>query len=426
MSVAPETDPYADVPMLESPQWLASGLIGPYTAGYSAQLVLFGLFSAQFLAFVSSGEFSRLPRRLSKVVLLALYGLNLAYTGVVWWEQYRTGFRVLHQDRDLVSILELDYVFNIIPLLGGLVAALTQCYLTFRAGNFISNHRARYVFYGWMGLLVALALAGAGLVTGLGFLLNIRGGTTVLPLSWNSAACIWLSATATTDLSISLALAYSLRKRIKNFNGTTDSLLKQLIYLALRTAAYTAILSIAGLIVAAVYKDSDYGTTNIHIALWLPLPALYGSSVFTTITASRRAIAYSIGGVSTYPGPVASTGMTGINPLQSGRHSLTAVPPHLKRDSRRFSAFNGVVSGVPMRSPTPPAPAANRNSGKFSIKVVTEVERKEEREAYEEIRLTLGKRDSVARWLQKRDGEDEGDDEDEVLVDKEEKVDSLV
>lgn len=57
---------------------------------------------------------------------------------------------------------------------------------------------------------------------------------------------IYLSCLAACDLSITVALGVGLRSRIAGFSHQTDSILRQLIWLALRTAAYTTFLAIVG------------------------------------------------------------------------------------------------------------------------------------------------------------------------------------
>lgn len=76
-------------------------------------------------------------------------------------------------------------------------------------------------------------------------------------LHWTSSAAIWLWSSAVADVSISLAAAYSLKSRIVGFNRETDSLLRTLIFIVLRTAAYTAILSVVGAVIESVYKDDQ-------------------------------------------------------------------------------------------------------------------------------------------------------------------------
>lgn len=77
----------------------------------------------------------------------------------------------------------------------------------------------------------------------------------VFIMHWASSAAVWLWSSAIADVSISLAAAYSLKSRIAGFNRETDSLLRTLIFIVLRTAAYTAILSIVVAAVESVYKD---------------------------------------------------------------------------------------------------------------------------------------------------------------------------
>ena len=77
----------------------------------------------------------------------------------------------------------------------------------------------------------------------------------VFIMHWASSAAVWLWSSAIADVSISLAAAYSLKSRIAGFNRETDSLLRTLIFIVLRTAAYTAILSIVVATVESVYKD---------------------------------------------------------------------------------------------------------------------------------------------------------------------------
>lgn len=72
-------------------------------------------------------------------------------------------------------------------------------------------------------------------------------------------------ASCVADVSISIACGWSLRARIAGFNPATDSLLRHLMSIAFRTAAYTAIFSLVSAILATVYNDS---TLNSYIVYW--------------------------------------------------------------------------------------------------------------------------------------------------------------
>ncbi|GAA5836189.1 hypothetical protein JCM11251_007391 [Rhodosporidiobolus azoricus] len=443
---SPADDRYADVDLRGAPGWLAAKLIGPYIAGYSTHLLLVGLFAQQFFSFCSSGDFSRLPRKASKVALAVLFAMELLYTGIIWWEQFTISIK---QGRTVEDIIQLDAIWNALPLLAGWIGAFTQGFLAVRAASFISSRSCKIAFYSWIAFLVVVGLFGSTTTCALGTLWYIRGGLAVLPIGWNNAVAVWLASAAAADLSISIALAISLHQRRAGFSAATDWLLGQLMWVGLRTAAYTAILSLAAAVVAACFTDGEYATTNIVCALWLPLPALYGISLFTTVTSSRRAIAASIGcgpsmamrdsfvrrsvsGVAVGGAQDLLTDYTGF----SARRSIGggAFGDESKRDSIRFG---GVVSGVPnvtsitplFRAPTAGAPrpprddssspshVQSRNSGKFSIKVTREVERCVEDAAYEEIRVGLGKEEEVRRWL-KRELDDDEQVEDSVFGDK--------
>lgn len=88
---------------------------------------------------------------------------------------------------------------------------------------------------------------------------NLAGADDVpsLALDYNTASALWLWSSAVADLSNSLAFARALGSRIHGFNETTDTLLRRLIFLAVRTASYTTILSIAGAIANSIWGDDD-------------------------------------------------------------------------------------------------------------------------------------------------------------------------
>ncbi|GAA5858329.1 hypothetical protein JCM8547_004653 [Rhodosporidiobolus lusitaniae] len=238
------------------------------------------------------GRFSTLPRKQSKHVLYALFILNFVYSALVFEEAFGLAVR---QDRTIARIIEASYQWNLLPLISGWTSALVQVSLMLRAGRFISNVTCRWVFYVWIALLVTCVLFFSTFTSALGFLFNTKGGEAVLFFDFNRAVAIWLSCAAGCDISISLALAYSLRARIAGFNIRTDGLLKKLVWIGLRTALTTTVLSVAGAVVAAVWQDGDYATTDLNLAFWLPSLPVYCLSFFSTLSSSCRAIITTIG-----------------------------------------------------------------------------------------------------------------------------------
>lgn len=158
----------------------------------------------------------------------------------------------------------------------------------------IASRPWRLFFWAWQGCVIALVLAASGIVTADGCLVRLplsfphaRSGRDVLPtsledgpsptssslaqynlagltgdvptlaLDYNTASAVWLWSSAVADLNNSLAFARALSSRIHGFNETTDHLLRRLIFIAVRTASYTTVLSIAGAVANSVWGDDD-------------------------------------------------------------------------------------------------------------------------------------------------------------------------
>ncbi|GAA6040973.1 hypothetical protein JCM8097_000518 [Rhodosporidiobolus ruineniae] len=277
-------DPYADVLAPQAQDWLAPRVVGPYIVGYIFALYLGGVFLQQCISYHLGGEFSTLPRRSTKQVLVALFVLNLAYSGLVFEEAYG---------------------------LAGWTGAFAEAAMAVRAASFIPNRTVKSCFYVWMALLLINVVLWSSMACGLGFIITIRGSIYLPIFDWNNSMSVYLACAAAADTSISVALAFSLRSRIAGFNRHTDSVLEQLIWLALRTALFTTLLSIGGAVVAGVYNTVSFETSTINSPFWLPLPPLYGLAYLTTISSSRRAITTTLGG--------GGGGVVGPTPAQTVR-----------------------------------------------------------------------------------------------------------
>jgi len=99
-----------------------------------------------------------------------------------------------------------------------------------------------------------------------------------------------LFSSAATDLSISLACAWALRSRIRGFSPETDTLLRRLTFIFVRTAAYTTIASLLAAILFAVYKEDDLNA-YIAYATWTPgvrPPALLSTRPSVTRSCRHR------------------------------------------------------------------------------------------------------------------------------------------
>ncbi|BGP16840.1 hypothetical protein JCM10213_003340 [Rhodosporidiobolus nylandii] len=315
------SDP-SDFEILSAPQWVVTAMVGPVMAGYQAQLILFGVFFCLFADYALSGELAQ-HSKTNRIILWISFLLNFVYTCFVWEETYNAG---VSQKRTLDDFYNGTPQWNALPLLSALIAAFSEAYLTFRAVGLFTNRTAKLVFTGAMSVLIALVVMGGCIVFADGMLYAQGADDEDLTIPWNTGVSIWLWSSALADVVLSASLAYNLRKRIAGFSTQTDGLLRKLVHVSVRTASYTAIVSLVGAIVATIWQDDDIKTTEINIAFWTPAAALHGIALFTFSSAGRRHIANRLGssqspskGVGAFspPGAAATGGGANAIALQS-------------------------------------------------------------------------------------------------------------
>ncbi|BGP27117.1 hypothetical protein Rt10032_c12g4856 [Rhodotorula toruloides] len=285
-----------DVPMPEAPQGLADIVLGPSQVGYQVQIFGFGVFCTLFCLYAATGELRR-HQRAGQLVLIASLFLNLVYTACIFYESYVTA---ISQDRRSFTLQNGDAGWNALPTLIAAITALTEGYLSARAGLLILSRFVRVLFFVWMGCLIALVIIGGAVTTADGVFYYNGAEPGDLAISYSAGTAMYFWASAVADVSISVACACSLRARIAGFNSRTDSLLRHLIVLAFRTASYTAIVSL----VSAVF-------------FWVLMPAAYGLSLFTFSVSSKRAIDQRLG----------SSGSPGYVPAQGPKRHPAATSP---------------------------------------------------------------------------------------------------
>ncbi|GAA5846221.1 hypothetical protein JCM3766R1_000753 [Sporobolomyces carnicolor] len=272
-----------NVPFLSAPATLQNALIGPCVAGYQVQFILFGILVQQVISYRDE---LRTHTRLSQATALVVLVLNIAYTAICFEDGYNLA---ASSDRTVITLFNGSLEWQFLPLLNGFIAAAAEAFLTLRAGAFFLDKRAKWIFYGWQACLIFLVLFGsiASFAEGvIGFYYPYRNDV----INYNTAVSIWLWACAAADTSISIALAYTLSQRIAHFNHATDSVLRKLILIGLRTASFTAILSVIGAVMSSIYSGWDPSKVDIPIAFWVPTGALYGISLFTTLSSTRQVV----------------------------------------------------------------------------------------------------------------------------------------
>ncbi|BGP53327.1 hypothetical protein JCM8202_000059 [Rhodotorula sphaerocarpa] len=281
-----ETPP--DRPAAIAAQSVATATLAPYLTGLVTLVLLIGLFFGLFVEFVKKGDWATSPRRIkvvaSIVLVFIVFCLGLAYE-----ELLDAG---VSQRRSTEELFLGPAQSNILPILTGITTMICQIFLMARAAVLIPSKLLRYLFLGLTTAVILLALTGAAIFSACGYLSYFGRPA---PLTYFAAEAVWLWSSAAADVFISIALSISLRQRIRGFNPTLDGVLRHLIIVGFRTAAYTAVISIVGASLATAFSRSDnYKFATIGFAFWVLLPGLHAISLFTTLS-TRRTFAEALG-----------------------------------------------------------------------------------------------------------------------------------
>lgn len=332
-----------DVPALQAPQYVATYSLGPQQMGYTAQILLLGVFTTLFGGYAISGELER-HRLLGRVALWTSLVLNWGYTGLCVYESY---VAAVSQHRTSQILISSNIAWQFLPLLSGLTGVVTQGFLTSHALVLIPRKALRPIFSGVMGVLIAGQMTGFTMacINGIWY---VNGSDDIAGLGYNKSLSLWLWTSAAADILISTVCAFSIRQRLSGYTRETDTVVVKLAVICFRTAAYTTTMSITGAIMASVYSGDFDVRSFAGFPFWLVQPALYGIALFTFSRSSRRV-------VDTQPriSPVNSPVLMG------GERKRAAPPPRLAheehehehepvtsqhRESRRFYPSSATLS----------------------------------------------------------------------------------
>lgn len=270
-----DTDPPAS-------QSLAIALMGPFYIGWSVNQILWGVLITLFTSYLGSDLYKR-DARYVKVSIWLIVLICTVNAAISMEETFHFG---VTQDRDAETFFRGTFAASFQPLLTGLTAFLVQSLLTIRASKLFPDGHARTAFLIVMGLAICLAFSGSCMVASLAWAFFL--GKT-LPMNYDVGNGIWMWTSASVDVFISMALWYTLKKHIVGFNTNTDSVLRSIIRVSLRTALYTSILSVVGAALSISFPATNLSTIDISTAFWLPLSPLHALSFFTTLS-SRSSI----------------------------------------------------------------------------------------------------------------------------------------
>ncbi|BGP36589.1 hypothetical protein JCM10450v2_000479 [Rhodotorula kratochvilovae] len=369
----------ADPTVLDDVGRATGTLLGSTSAGSQVALILYGLYLAAHTRYTSSDLYARLAGRV-KVVLWAVFALLTAYSAlvfadVVYWSTttQRTPSNILHGWP----------VDSVLPVLAGCVALPVQAVLSLRAAATVSSRTTRYVFIVTMLLLSLVSFAGAVGTCVTGFLFVNNKDASLTPREYEIAASAWLWTSAVVNIVITASLAWTINHRLAP-QTEKESRMKLWSASAIQTAAYTAVLSFA----AALTASAALGESSIYAlldwAFWLPLPACYGLSLYTTL-APRRAAS------SQYP-PASTSGL----PLTAIDTSGKAYPP-LPEDSVTLDlpsaseppSYATVAARDPNESTTPTTPTKSSHKPARHSALYDRIEPWERRASVDDTRIPM-------------------------------------
>ncbi|GAA5914350.1 hypothetical protein JCM6882_008169 [Rhodosporidiobolus microsporus] len=247
--------------------------------GQVATILFYGILLAVFTRFLDSSAWRRASISLRLIIIwvvcLATVSMGLGVHDV--WH-----YSSLVAD-DVNVVLSGTMAQAVEPLISGATAFTVQTVLVLRVAKVVTKRYYRWLFMGVMfaGAMLSFIVSCLFCAYSVSYRLNTFEKVTAdIGLDWNTLFEMWLFSGAAVDIIITIVYIFALRKRLGGGTETTDSVLRLIVICAVRCAAYTSIVAIAGAILAPIFPSD---TSFITYAFWEPLATLYALSLFTTL-----------------------------------------------------------------------------------------------------------------------------------------------
>ncbi|KAJ8297019.1 hypothetical protein OF846_000275 [Rhodotorula toruloides] len=262
-----------------------SALLGSTVAGSLVALVLYGIYAATHTRYIASEPYTRLALRV-KTVLWAVFALLTAYSALVFCDVVHWTTTLKRSPDDILHGWPVDWL---LPLFAGFVALPVQAVLAVRAAAGIEERKSRKMFVFAMALWILVAFAASIATTVAGFTARDTASLKINPREHDIVTAVWLWSTTVVNLALTISLALTLSQRRTAYDETTTSRIKASISALMHTASITAVLAFAGALSVTVVVTEHAMCSLIDWAFWLPLPACYGISLYTTQPTRRPA-----------------------------------------------------------------------------------------------------------------------------------------
>lgn len=267
-----------------SAQEYSTGLFGPYSVGWNVFFTVFGIVLCQLKTYLRSIRFKTDPRW-RKGVTFAVLGATFA-NAVIMAENsfYWTTF----QERSTYNLERYRPWDAVGPITGGMVAVLVQGMFAQRSyclmGQLMHNPIPRIIFVLVVTVGMLCGFAGSLALGGLSFI-SWYGNLGADSFTVQQAQAWWLWSSAITDIINTVTLTVLLKSQAEGYFAESDSVLYGLIWLNVQTGAYTTIFALLGAILSICFKVVTDINADYCAAFYIPLPALYAVSLFTTLVA---------------------------------------------------------------------------------------------------------------------------------------------
>ncbi|KAK1221249.1 hypothetical protein PQX77_015939 [Marasmius sp. AFHP31] len=235
-------------------------ITGPLVLGYMLNYGLYGVLAVQTYIYYTAFPRDKVA---FQAIVYTVFLVETMQTLMISHDAFRTfayGFGRL-QALDEVHLLWFD-----VCILDGLVAFSVQTYFAYRI-HLLSKSKIIAALVLAMALAQLAGSLAVGVITRrVGAFSQIRDFTFI-------PALFWLGGSAACDVTIAIAMTYTLSRYVDVFNQTKD-LVRRLIRLTMETGSLTAVVAIVDLILFLVYPKEDF-----HITPALILAKLYSNSL---------------------------------------------------------------------------------------------------------------------------------------------------
>ncbi|KAI0684700.1 hypothetical protein BC835DRAFT_1388535 [Cytidiella melzeri] len=255
-----------DVPVSEATLLI----LAPMFTGALVAFLLFGISIMQLFIYSLSTHRDHLAIRITVYVVFLFDIFQSVVVAAQSWYAVGSGW-----GRPL-ALLELNWTFEAIPAITGIVAACVQIFYAWRIYRF-SQWRIIPAF------IVAVALmqcsAALSITAGIPPLQDV----TELHILYRRTI-VWLGGAAAVDVTIAATMLYLLFSARRNMFGHTQRIINRLIRLTVETGVVTATCALMELIMFQVLP-----ATNMHLFFSSLLAKVYFNALMTSLNSRRTA-----------------------------------------------------------------------------------------------------------------------------------------